>query len=109
MKYDMTEIGNGSQVQGVIQEFAIEAVRHQLGIPSNRSPSFSGALIMLPRCLYDSATNLSVIIKQLQLGGYVRRLSKRANEHIFDFTYFRFMTNSFFKNMKKRFSNNHLT
>ena len=87
MKYDMTEIGNGSQVQGVIQEFAIEAVRHQLGIPSNRSPSFSGAL-MLPRCLYDSATNLSVIIKQLQLGGYVRRLSKRANEHIFDFTYF---------------------
>ena len=85
MKYDMTEIGNGSQVQGVIQEFAIEAV---LGIPSNRSPSFSGALIMLPRCLYDSATNLSVIIKQLQLGGYVRRLSKRANEHIFDFTYF---------------------
>lgn len=59
MKYDMTEIANGSQVQGVIQEFAIEAVRHQLGIPSNRSPSFSGALIMLPRCLYDSATNLS--------------------------------------------------
>ena len=64
---------------------------------------------MLPRCLYDSATNLRVIIKQLQLGGYVRRLSKRANEHIFDFTYFRFMTNSFFKNMKKRFSSNHLT
>ena len=39
--------------QGIIQEFAVEAIKHEFGISSNRAEGFGGLFMSKSLSLYD--------------------------------------------------------